>query len=312
MWFNNILIYSYTQDKNTLTLNDLLKEEALKPCPPHARTSYGWLPVRDDSYALEVAGSALICFAKEERILPKSVINQLLIEKITHLEQQGRVIRRSEKAQMCEELEFELLPKAFCLQKKLTAIFDTVNQYLIINTASLTQAHHLTALLRKTIPGLHLNILNTETMPCVQFAEWITHPDTLPAGFELGTDCLLVSRQDEKKRINCKGYELDATEITGLLAQDLCVTEISLIWQERIQFTLTTDLTLKRLKSLDYLLDEFNELKELDEVHLQQDAALALLSGELRELINALTSHLLKASNHETMPTTGQKTLEIA
>ncbi len=76
------------------------------------------------------------------------------------------------------------------------------------------------------------------------------------------------------------------------MAQGLGVAEISLVWNERIQFTLTQDLTFKRLKSLDYLIDEFNEIQELEEEYLQRDAALTLLCGELRSLTNDLLAGL--------------------
>lgn len=68
--------------------------------------------------------------------------------------------------------------------------------------------------------------------------------------------------------------------------------EISLIWKERIQLTLTHDFSFKKLKSLDFLIDDFNEIKQLDEEYQQRDAALALLSGELRELTQDLLAAL--------------------
>jgi recombination associated protein RdgC len=99
---------------------------------------------------------------------------------------------------------------------------------------------------------------------------------------------VLFSLDNEKKRIHCKGYELPADEILTLLEQGMVTSEISLIWKERIQFTLTHDFTFKKLKSLDYLVDDFNEIKALDEELQQRDAALTLLAGELRELTNDL------------------------
>ena len=61
----------------------------------------------------------------------------------------------------------------------------------------------------------------------------------------------------------------------------MATAEVSLIWKERIQFTLTHEFVLKRLKSLDYLVDDFNDIKGLEEEFQRQDAALTLLSGEL-------------------------------
>ena len=294
MWFNNALIYHYDL-KEEVDFQALLEEERLKPCPPHARFIYGWMPAFGDELVQEVAGSALICLGKEERILPRGVINKILGERILALEtQQGRKIKRAEKAQLAEDLEFELLPKSFCVQKKLYAMFDTSSKRLIVNTASANQAAQLTSLLRKSIPGLHLEPLLSNDNLAVRFADWITNPASLPASFELASDCLLFALDDEKKRVTCKGYEMPADEIVTLLSQGLVAAELSLIWNERIQFTLTQDLTLKRLKSLEYLIDEFAEIGKLEEEYLQRDAELTLLCGELSNLTDSLLAGVSK------------------
>ncbi|MFC3908479.1 recombination-associated protein RdgC [Legionella dresdenensis] len=292
MWFNNALVYNYEM-KEEVNLQELLAEETLKACPPHARFTYGWLPAYADELIQEVAGSAVICLGKEERILPRGVINKLLAERINTLEaQQGRKIKRAEKAQMAEDLEFELLPKSFCVQKRLLALLDTQSKRLIVNTASDNQASQLISLLRKSVPGLQLEPLFYHENLATRFAEWINDPALLPPSFQLASDCLLFSLSDEKKRVNCKGYEMPAEEIITLLSQGLVAAEISLIWKERIQFTLTHDLTFKRLKTLDYLIDEFNETQQLEEEYLQRDAALTLLAGELRALTDDLIAGL--------------------
>ncbi|HIC7356850.1 TPA: recombination-associated protein RdgC [Legionella pneumophila] len=301
MWFNNALIFQYKLD-DECDLNRFLTEEALKPCPPHARFTYGWVPAFEQEMVHEVAGSTLICLGKEERILPRGVINKMLKEKIQQIETtQGRPVKRAERAQMAEDLEFELLPKSFCVQKKLLAILDSVSQRLIINTSSNNQASQLTSFLRKSIPGILIEPLNLTENLALRFAEWLHSPATLPDDFQLASDCLLFSLEDEKKRVHCKGYELPAEEILTLLAQGMGTAEISLIWKERIQFTLTHDFTFKKLKSLDYLIDDFNEIRQLEEEYQRQDAALTLLSGELRELINGLMKIFVNTVNASEM-----------
>ncbi|MFJ1267971.1 recombination-associated protein RdgC [Legionella lytica] len=288
MWFNNALIYQFELDDASV-LEASLVENILKPCPPHARFIYGWSPVFSDELVQEVAGTSLICMGKEERLLPRGVVNKMLAERVQALENQhGRMIKRAEKAQMAEDIEFELLPKSFCIQKRLLAILDTASKRIIINASSNNQASQLTSLLRKSVPGISIDpITHTENL-AVRFAEWIQSPASLPANFQLASDCVLFSLDNEKKRIHCKGYELPADEILTLLEQGMVTSEISLIWKERIQFTLTHDFTFKKLKSLDYLVDDFNEIKALDEELQQRDAALTLLAGELRELANDL------------------------
>ena len=296
MWFNNALIYQYELEPS-VDLTTALATEALKPCPPHARFIYGWLPTISENLVQESSGCSLICLGKEERILPRGVINRLLAERIQALELQGRTVRRSEKAQLAEELEFELLPKSFCLQKRLPAILDHVSKRLIINSASNNQASQLTSLLRKSIPGISIEPLQYMENLSARFTNWISDPASLPHTFQLASDCLLYSLDDEKKRFNCKGYELPAEEILTLLSQGLAAAEISIIWNERIQFTLTHDLTFKRLKCLDYLVDEFNDARQLEDELLQQDAALTLLAGELRSLTNDLLAALTVEEN---------------
>ncbi|MBI2784908.1 MAG: recombination-associated protein RdgC [Legionella longbeachae] len=292
MWFNNALIYQYEIDE-ACDLTASLAENNLKPCPPHARFVYGWLPVFADEFVQDIAGSSLICMGKEERLLHRGVINKMLSEKVQILEtQQGRIIKRAEKAQLAEDIEFELLPKSFCIQKRLLAILDSVSKRIIINASSTTQASQLTSLLRKSVAGISIEPLTHKENLALRFAQWIHSAGTLPDSFQLASDCLLFSLDDDKKRIHCKGYELPAEEILTLLSQGMATAEISLIWKERIQFTLTHDFTFKKLKSLDYLLDDFNDIKQLDEEYQQKDAALTLLSGELRELTNDLLAAL--------------------
>ncbi|STY29566.1 recombination associated protein [Legionella wadsworthii] len=303
MWFNNALIYQYelTEDCD---LTASLAENILKPCPPHARFVYGWLPAFADEMVQEVAGSSLICMGKEERLLPRGVINKMLAEKVQMLENQhGRIIKRAEKAQMAEDIEFELLPKSFCIQKRMLAILDSASKRIIINSSSANQATQLTSLLRKSVPGITIEPLTHTENLALRFAEWIHSPGVLPNTFQLASDCLLFSLDDEKKRVHCKGYELPADEVLTLLSQGMGTAEISLIWKERIQFTLTHDFTFKKLKSLEYLLDDFNDIKQLDEEYQQRDAALTLLAGELR----GLTQDLLAAlKEKETLPTLEQ------
>lgn len=299
MWFANALVYRYELSE-VAEWSTLFVEEKLKPCPPHARFTYGWLPVFGDQFVQEIAGSKLVCLGKEERILPRGVIHKLLAEKIKIIEtQQSRSVKRAEKAQLAEDLEFELLPKSFSVQKKLFALFDTTKQRLIINSSSANQCTQIIGLLKKTLPGLHVEPVGGTDNLAQHLASWLSDATTMPKNLTLASDCQLIGQNDDKKRIIYRGYELTTEEIIHLLSQGLLAAELSLIWNERIQLTLTQDLGLKRLKCLDYLVDEFNDISALDEEHLQRDAALMLVTNELRGLIDDL---LVKTNTQQSKP----------
>lgn len=294
MWFNNGLVYNF-ELKNDTNITESLAEDIIKPCPPHAKFTYGWVPAFAEELVYEITGCSLICLGKEERILPRSVVQRALEEKVSKLEQErGFPVKKTEKGQLAEDIEFDLLPKAFCVQKKLYAILDKVNKRLIINTSSPNQATQLISLLKKSIPEISIEPVTTDANLALKFATWIQDPISLPKNFELAANCLLFSEDDEKKQFNCKGYTLPADEIHVLLEKGLLASEISLIWHERIQFTLTQNLILKRLKCLDYLVDELHEANKNDIDNPGIDASLTLLAQELRSLLNNLLPVLTK------------------
>lgn len=310
MWFSNALIFEYENNEN-VDLNDALRCEGLKPCPPHARFIYGFAPVVNDDLALQIAGSSLIKFAKEERILPRGVILKVLEERVKAWENhQNRTMKRADKIQLAEELEFELLPKSFTLEKHLTAFIDHKRKRLVINTASVTQALQLIASLRKALPGIKITTLGHDENLAIKFSEWIQNPLTLPQNFELAQDCLLIALDNEKKKCNFKGYDLPSDEISNLLEKGMVPAEIPLIWNERVQFTLTSNFTLKRIKCLDYLLEDINETRQLEDEIQQMEASLSLLTGEFGILIDELLKALVKPKKQSSDST--EEMVEVA
>lgn len=293
MWFSQALIYRCSLPED-ISFNDALMEDYLKPCPPHARFIYGWLPMMDHNYVHEIANVSAFALGKEERILPRQVIQRMLVEQIQALEiQRGYPVKRAEKLQLAEELEFQLLPKSFCVQKKLFGFIDLTQQHLVISSASNTQSSQLIALLRKSIADIVIEPYFSNIELSATFTHWVLHPESLPNHFSLASNCILIDASDEKKRFHCKGFELPSSEVCQLIEQGLTLSEISLIWQDRIEFTLTHDFAFKKIRCLDYLVDEFHELRDLDSDRAQQDASLALLTGEWRSLLADLSKVLV-------------------
>ncbi len=217
--------------------------------------------------------------AKEERVLPKAVLKRYLSERIKKDELEiGRKLKNNEKKKLAEDIEFELLPHAFCLQKYTPAIIDELQNRIIIQTSSSSQSSQFISHLKKAIPELNIVPLQFEMNLAEQFSNWIHYPETIPSSLQLANSCILFSTDDTGKRFHCHGYELDSDEINNLLEKGLKTAELSLIWQERIQFTLTQDFSFKKVKCTDYLLNELNETKNLEEELAQQDAAYTLLT----------------------------------
>jgi len=293
MWFNNLVVYQFNTpfEKNSDELELALEEYRLKPCPPHARQSQGFVaPLNEEKGRVyTLYGCHLLIAAKEVRLLPSSIIQAVLEEKNNAFElNHNRPMRRAEIMQLKEEIEFDLLPKAFTVQKKEWFYIDTSKQWLIINSANPSKASEVVTLLTKTLGSLDASPLMPDSDLSALFARWLHEPSSLPEGLVLAKGCVLVTSGEDKSQYTCKDIEENSEELASLLAQGYTVSSIELIWQERVQFVLTNNFLLKRLKCLDYLDDAFKDNGKLDDDQEQFDANLSLLTGELRDLIHFL------------------------
>ncbi len=293
MWFNNIVVYQLQTPfaMSPETLNNALEELRLKPCPPHARQSQGWVnPFADrDEKFYTICNCHILVSAHEIRLLPSSVIRHEMDEKLEAFElNQQRPMRRAEVAQLKEEIEFELLPKAFTVQKKDWLYIDTFKQWVIINHANQNKASEIMSQLIKTLGPIAAVPLAVEVSLSQLFGRWLSEPQGLPEGLSLGRRCVLIKSQDDKSQYNCKDIEQNGNEIDTLLQEGYCVSSVELNWHDRIQFVLTENFQLKQLKCIDYLEETFKENGKLGDEHEKFDANFSLLAGEVRELVGFL------------------------
>lgn len=287
MWFRQAIVYQFEGLTNS-GLEEAFCEFALKPCPPHARQIFGWSENVSGFYWHEIAGFAATQFSKEERILPKSVLNHQLQEKQTILEQEkGRKLRRKEQLEILENLEFELLPKAFVIRKSIPMLWDMNNQRLVVQASSENSLAPLFALLRKTLPSVQYQRLIPETPISDTMTSWLREPGTLASDFSLAERCVLVTRDEQSKKLSCRGYDLHAQELQGILTGEHEVQELALHFAERLAFNIDDRFVLKGIKALDYLEDSKREVDNLEEEE-QFDANLSLFAGEITSLLNRL------------------------
>ena len=295
MWFNNIVVYQFQTpfDKTAETIQEAMEEHHLKPCPAHARQSQGWVnPISDSNQKIHsIFGCHVAVAAKDMRLLPASIIQSVLEEKMDAFElSQNRPMRRAESLQLKEEIEFELLPKAFTVQKKDWLYIDTVNQWIVIHGANLNKASEVMTLLTKTLGSMDAVLLTSDADLGDLFNRWLREPLSLPLGLSLQKNCILINNKDDKSQYNCKDIEQNRDDLIALLDQGYGVSSLELAWQDRVQFTLTDNFMLKRLKCMDYVDDTFKDNNKLDSEQEKFDANFSLLAGEIRGLLTFLIS----------------------
>ncbi|MEZ5537929.1 MAG: recombination-associated protein RdgC [Thiolinea sp.] len=293
MWFKNLYLYKLQGEFpfSAEALDEKLATKLFAPCGGEQRESSGWVaPLGKNAEALvhSTNGYILLTMAHQERMLPASVIKDELDERVTDIqERESRKVGGKEKKDLREQIEFELLPRAFTRTRKLDAWIDLNDQWLIINTSSPTQAERFTGQLRKTIDSLPVTTPETDISPVTLMTQWLSE-GALPSPFELGEECELLSQDEAQSVAVFKKHELMAEEVQSNLANGKQVSKLQLIWDNKISFVLTEDMQIKRLKFLD-IFDE--QLDEHDpQSHAEKmDIEFSLMTGEVSRLLGNLS-----------------------
>jgi len=292
MWFKNLAIYRLTE---TFTLSPAELEEKMdsmrfKPCAGHEEFSYGWtspLGRGSDQLIHQSNGFIMLCATKEEKVLPSSVINEMVADKIaTKEEQEARKLSKKERTDIKDEIIFELLPRAFSFSKKTFAYIDPKGGWLIVDAASAKKAEDLISYLRKNLGSLPLVPISTKEKPVSTMTQWLLTNET-PADVLVEDECELRSPEEAGGIIRCKRQDLAAPEIKNHLDTGKQVIKLAVSWSDRLSFIVDENLSIKRLKFLELIQDQVADT-ESDSAEEQFDVDFTIMSQELSTFLPRL------------------------
>lgn len=272
-------------------LEEQLGTRRFRPCGPLEITTLGWCaPTGEDTAALVhgVNGCLLMSARRQERLLPSTVVAEALDERVAEIEgAEIRTLGRAERRRLREDILTEMLPRAFLRSRRIPAYLDTVAGWLVVDAASDKVAEEVVTLLRETLGSLPARPPAPNRPVGPLLTHWVEHND-LPPGFALGQDCELRDAKDAQSVVRCRGQDLAGEEIQGHLRAGKEVVNLALEWDDHLSLLLREDLSLRRLRLADALIeDAFGS--GIEDPKARLDAELALIALELRGLLARLS-----------------------
>lgn len=259
----------------------LLERQRFVECGPTDKHSAGFIePCAHSTGVLThtVAGHQLICWQSQDKILPSTVILEAVQEKTEAIEeQQGYRPGRKQAREIREQVELELLPRAFTQKRQTLAVI--AGDYFIINTSSKARADSFIESIKIALGSLPLGLVKTANAPAAMLRQWFIDLGDLPEHIDVGNDATLERATKERPQVRYTRTDILSADAQQKVIDGWSPTKVSITYADRISFCLADDLQITRIQLLDCVTTPEVETTETFEAKF--DADITLFIGEL-------------------------------
>jgi recombination associated protein RdgC len=222
-------------------------------------------PMKGEGLQVELDGHAHSIMAVQfnERILPGKVRDEQLAKEVARMERlEGRKISKKEYAQLREQVEFDLLPKAFIRRTVVPIIFTRMNRttdLMLVCTSSAKRADDCVAIMTGAYPDLKASVLSvidsvSSRLKTLAIDGFLFNEDSEQETGFFSHDSIAL-KGSEKKVIRIKDKPIEESDVQDLIKLDeYAVVEMGVGYSSKAQsddleltFTVNEHLTFKRI-----------------------------------------------------------------
>ena len=290
MFFRNLTLFRFPTTTKLDDLDTGLDECQLKPVGPLELSSRGFISPfgRDaDGMSHNRGDATWLAVGGEDKILPGSVVNDMLAKKLAVIEQkEGRKPGGRTRKRIKDELITDLLPRAFVKPSRTDALIDLGHGVVAVDTSSRKTGENVVSEIRRAMGSFPALPLNAEVAPRSILTGWVAG-EPLPEGLSLGDECELRDPIDQGAVVKVQRMELQGDEIAKHLEAGKQVARLALTLDDHVSFVLGEDLVVRKFKLLDGAVDQL-ESTDRDDLRAELDARFALMAGEAKRLFGVL------------------------
>lgn len=205
-----------------------------------------------DQMVITAQNSWKIQLRKEKKLLTASVLRQESKRRIKEIEEKEyRQLSAKDKKALKQRVLDELLPRAFSQISTIEGIYIRDKGFLLVNQAQANKREELLSHLCQALGSFEAALILCKKTATDLMSQWLLDDNSLPNDLAIGNYCELKNIANIKSVSRFVNQDIQSKEVIGILEKDHFVSQLALIWQDKLRFILCEDFSLKNIQYLE-------------------------------------------------------------
>jgi recombination associated protein RdgC len=241
--------------------DELLKPFHFRKMSPAQITSIGWVSpygaeLEDESLVRSTDEKHAITFKMSEKKLSPGILDEQVLIRFQELKKSNgpQKLDKKTKKELRDTIKTEMLPNQKPESKCVNAYIDPSAKYLVIEGTNAKDAEALITMLNRAFEGSDAEItispIRTVDSVTAIITSWVIDDSIVPQDVELGSKCSLSGQEGQVVKYD--KHELSEDKLKAYITDDhMDVAELQILYKEMLSFQLSSDLSIRSIKTLD-------------------------------------------------------------